>query len=95
MAKKSKLKTPDWVLKGEEKPKEKKPERTFKIRKCPECNTDEVSVVINEEKSGVWQCKKCGWKGLNIKEEELNEEEFMKYLDDKDEEENEKTGEGE
>ena len=33
MAKKSKLKTPDWVLKGEEKPKEKKPEKTFKIKK--------------------------------------------------------------
>ena len=83
MGKKSKLKTPDWVLKGEKKP-EKKIEKTFKIRKCLECNSDKVEVVIG--KVGVWECKKCKWKGEDVKQQELNEKEFMKYLDEKGEE---------
>ena len=62
--------------------------KTFKIRKCPKCESHDVGLVlINsdvEEGGGKeWECKKCAWKGTDIKREELNEEEFMKYLDEK------------
>jgi len=60
-------------------------ERSFKIRRCPKCNSDNVGVVIGNTK-GEWECHKCKWKGVDIVEEELNEEAFMKYLDDKGEE---------
>ena len=83
MTKKSKMKTPDWILKGEEPPRKKKG-KTFKIRRCLKCNSDDLSIVIGE--TGIWECKKCGWKGENPKEEELDEEEFMKYLDKRGEE---------
>jgi len=58
--------------------------KTFKLRKCPKCSSEDVGVVIGE--NGIWKCKKCGWKGRDVKEKELTEEEFMKYLDDKGEE---------
>lgn len=82
MAKKSKIQTPDWLLKGkdEEKPKKKKG-KTFKVRRCPECNSDDMGVVIGE--IGAWECRKCGHKGKDVKLQELTEDEFMKYLDDK------------
>lgn len=98
MAKK-KLSTPDWIIEGYDSPadydkakgikSEKKKGKTFKIRKCPECNSDKVSVVLIGEEGkamGEWECKKCGWKGIDIREEELSEDEFMKYLDEKGEE---------
>jgi len=84
MVKKSKIKTPDWVLKGEEPPKSKKKGKTFKVRRCPKCNSDGIRVVMGEV--GVWECSKCKFKGKKVKEEELDEDEFMKYLDDKGEE---------
>lgn len=58
-----------------------KKEKAFQIKKCPKCNSDGVGVVIGE--NGIWECRKCSWKGEDIIEEELNENEFMKYLDDK------------
>ena len=43
----SKLKTPDWILKGGKEPKKKKVSgKTFKIRRCPKCNSDDISVVL-------------------------------------------------
>ncbi len=94
---KEKLKTPAWILESKEKPKTKKsghcsvsPKalnsegKTFRLRKCVKCDSDGVVVVIG--KIGMWECKKCGWKGNEIKEEELSEDEFMKYLDEKGEE---------
>ncbi|OYT36720.1 hypothetical protein B6U91_00590 [Candidatus Pacearchaeota archaeon ex4484_71] len=96
MAKKSKVKTPDWILEGYDSPEEynkakgikttKKSGKTFKLRICPKCGSDEVQVVIGgEEGKGAkgWECKKCGWKGKNVDEKELSEEEFMEYLDKK------------
>lgn len=80
------MKTPDWILEGKEKPKEKKKGKTFKVRRCGKCNSDAVEVVVGKERKGEWQCKKCGWVGSDIKEEEFSEEEFMKYLDEKGEE---------
>lgn len=90
MAKKSKIQTPDWILKGEqdEAPKKKKC-KTFKLRVCPKCGSDEIHVVLNGEEgkgAGEWECQKCGWTGKDVKEKELTEDEFMKYLDDKGEE---------
>ncbi len=58
-----------------------KKQKTFKLRRCPKCDSDNVGVVIGE--NGMWECKKCGYKGKEIKEEELGEEEFMKHLDEK------------
>ena len=97
-----KLATPDWIKEGYDSPQEyakakgssksgksKKEEKTFKIRKCPKCRSNKVSVVLTgEERKSAreWECKKCKWKGKNVEEEELNEEEFMKYLDENGEE---------
>ena len=92
------MKTPDWILEGYdskadwEKAKgiksEKKAKRTFKIKVCPKCGSDDVKIVLSnsdaEEGGGdEWECKKCGWRGKNIQEKELTEDEFMKYLDEK------------
>lgn len=82
--KKGKLATPDWILKGEDGPSKKKSGKTFKVRRCPKCNSDEVRVVIGEV--GSWTCPKCKWKGNDVKVETFEEEEFMKYLDEKGEE---------
>ena len=109
MAKKEKLKTPDWVLEGYDSeeaydkakgkteqhhrrtPKDFKKKslqgaknkgKTFKLKRCPECGSDNVSVVVEREAKGMWECRKCKWKGTDIKEDELSEDEFMKYLDD-------------
>lgn len=92
MAKKEKMKTPDWILEGYDSEedynkskgisKKKTSGKTFKLRKCPKCDSDDVAVVVGEETKGKWQCNKCGWKGADVKKQELNEEEFMKYLDE-------------
>lgn len=98
-----KLSTPDWIKEGYNSKEEyekkkglsksgkskKQEEKTFKIRKCPECQSSDVNVVLTGEEGKTareWECKKCKWKGKDIDEEELTEEEFMKYLDNKGEE---------
>ena len=95
MPKKSKLSTPDWIregydskedyekAKGLSKSETGKKEKTFKLRRCPKCHSSEVNVIVGEEVLGKWECKKCNWKGKDIKEEELSEDEFMKFLDEK------------
>jgi hypothetical protein len=97
---KSKLATPDWIKEGYDSPEEyakahgksakkKAEEKTFKVRRCPKCKSDNVNVVLTgEEGKGAkeWECRKCKWIGKNINEEELTEDEFMKYLDEKGEE---------
>ncbi len=67
--------------------------KTFKIRECPECGSDDVGVAISgndsEEDSSTgqeWKCRKCKWKGKDVVKKELTEDEFMKYLDEKGEE---------
>lgn len=94
-----KVATPTWILEGYDSEEEynkkkgikskKKDGKIFKIRKCPKCGNDKVHVLLGKEEgkgNGEWICPKCKWIGKNIKEEELNEEEFMKYLDEKGEE---------
>ena len=96
------MKTPDWILEGFDSEEEynkakglsnsrksKKSGKTFKLKRCPKCKSDKVSVVVGGEEgkgSKGWECKKCKWKGNDIKEDELSEDEFMKYLDKKGEE---------
>jgi hypothetical protein len=63
-----KLSTPDWILKGEKKPSEKKKSKTFRVRK-------------EGRGSRGWECKSCKWKGKRPDEKELPEDEFMKHLD--------------
>jgi len=80
----SKLKTPDWVLKGKKPPKGKKKAKTFKIRKCPKCGSTGVEVVLGQGEGygkGEWECKKCGWKGIDVKVEEVGGEELMKHME--------------
>jgi len=60
-----------------------KKEKTFKVRECPDCKSDNVGVVVGRERKGVWECHKCKWSGKDINEKEFSEEEFMKYLDEK------------
>lgn len=89
-----KLKTPDWVLEGYDSiaeyekargiKKKKRAEKTFKIRECPECGSNNVAVVLTgEEGRGArdWECRNCKWAGKNIREKEITENEFMEYLD--------------
>ena len=101
MAKKNKLSTPTWILEGFDSEadynkakgidKKKKDGKTFKIRECPKCKSDDVGLVLSnsdsEEGGGKeWECRKCKWVGSDINEKELTEDEFMKYLDNKGEE---------
>lgn len=80
----SKLSTPNWILKGEKKPSEKKKGKTFKLRKCPECRSTGVVVILSGEEgkgSKGWGCKSCKWTGRNSEKKEMSEDEFMEHLD--------------
>ena len=91
MAKKKKLSTPAWITEGYDSPaeynkakgikKEKKTGKTFNIKECPDCGSDDVGVVIGDE--GSWECHKCKWRGMDIQEKELTEDELMKFMDKK------------
>ena len=100
MGKKSKLATPEWILEGYDSKEDyekakgiknkKKEGKTFKIRECPKCGSDDVGIVLSgsdsEEESNTgkeWECHKCKWVGTKVKEKELTEDEFMEYLDEK------------
>jgi len=94
------MKTPDWIIEGfdskadwekkhglDSKPKKKG--KTFRVRRCPKCKSDDVEVVLGGAEgkgSKGWKCGKCKWEGDEVDEEELTEDEFMKYLDKKGEE---------
>lgn len=95
MVKKNKLKTPDWIVEGYDSPEayskakgvsKKKKGKIFYLKKCPKCDSDNIGVVVGKESKGEWECYKCKWKGMDVKKEELSEDEFMKYLDEKGEE---------
>jgi hypothetical protein len=87
--------SPEEYAKAKGKPLEKKEKEksSFKIKVCPKCGSDQVGITLSnmdfEEESNTgkqWECKKCKWKGEDVKEKALSEEQFMKYLDEKGEE---------
>jgi len=58
--------------------------KTFAIKVCPKCGSDDVGIVLKEQgKTDEWECHKCGWRGKDIQEKELSEEEFIKYIESK------------
>ncbi len=90
----SAMKTPDWINEGYDSKadyekakgihKEKKKGKTFRVKKCPECGSTEVEVILSGEEgkgSKGWGCKSCKWKGENSEEKEMSEDEFMEHLD--------------
>ena len=98
MAKKNKLATPEWILEGFDSEADynkaqgidskKKKGKTFKIRECPKCGSDDIGLVLSnsdsEEGGGKdWKCNKCSWSGSDVVVKELEEDELMKYLDEK------------
>lgn len=101
MAKKAKLETPAWIKEGYDSPedyakaqgksvKKKASGKTYKVKICPKCKSENVGVVlVGEEGKGAkdWECRKCGWSGRNISEKELSEDDFLDYLDRKEAEE--------
>ena len=65
--------------------------KTFKVRECPKCKSDDVGLVLSnsdaEEGGGKeWECRKCKWIGSDIDEKELTEKELMEHMDKKGEE---------
>jgi ribosomal protein L37AE/L43A len=94
---KGKLATPVWITEGYDSPEEyekavgkkdskKKSGKTFKVRECPKCNSDDVGVIVGRKAKNSWECRKCKWEGTEIIIKEFSEDEFMKYLDEKGEE---------
>jgi len=79
--KKSKLKTPDWILKGEEKPKDKNKSKKFVIKFCSRCESRDVGVVIGGQ-IGMWECHKCGHRAPGFPEIEISEDEFLKMVEE-------------
>jgi DNA-directed RNA polymerase subunit M/transcription elongation factor TFIIS len=78
---------------GLKKKKSAKADKIFKIKLCPKCGSDDVQIVLSnldsEEESNtgkMWECKKCKWKGKDVDEKEVTEDEFMEYLDKRGEE---------
>lgn len=96
MAKKGKLSTPEWIIEGYDSKeayekakgikKKKKSEKTYIIKICPECRSDNVKVVLGKEEgkgAGEWECGKCKWKGKNVDEKEVSEDEFLEIMEKK------------
>lgn len=91
-----KVQTPAWILEGYDSPEEynkkqsddssiKRIKKEHKVRKCPKCGSFDVVVVTGEDAKGLWRCGKCAWKGQDVAWEEMDDEEFMKYIDSKEE----------
>jgi len=90
--KKSKVKTPDWILEGYDSPEEyakatgkkaekKVKEKMYRLKVCPKCDSEDIGVILTGkegESPDGWECRKCKWKGPEPEEIKLNEEEFLK-----------------
>lgn len=52
MVKKSKIQTPDWILKGGKAPSKKKTTgKAYKIKVCPKCESDNIFVVLSGQEA--------------------------------------------
>jgi len=70
------------------KASKKKEGKIYKIKICPKCKSNEVRIVLSnldsEEETNTgkqWECLKCKWKGKNIDEKEVNEDEFLEHIE--------------
>jgi hypothetical protein len=125
MTKKSKVKTPDWILEGYDSPAEyakakgggekikwgeqeneeiekknskggQKKAKIYKLKVCPDCDSEEVGIVLTGQEGKApdeWVCRKCKWKGHEIKNIELSEDEFLERIEVEEEEEDESDDE--
>ena len=74
----------DWEKANGKKTAGKKVGKIYRVKKCPECGSTEVSVVLLGEEGrrvNEWECKACKWKGRDIDDKELNEDEFLEHLE--------------
>lgn len=96
MPKKSKLKTPEWILEGYDSEEEylkkkgikkkKVSGKIYKLKTCPKCGSDDIGVqLVGEEgkRADNWECHKCKWKGMDVNEEELSEDAFLARMEEK------------
>lgn len=93
MPKKKKLETPDWIREGFDSKEEyenskgmnkKKEGKAFKIKRCPNCGSSDVKVIIGGKEgqgSKGWECGSCSWQGEDVKVEEVSEQEFLEHLE--------------
>ncbi|MBI2045252.1 hypothetical protein HYT23_04295 [Candidatus Pacearchaeota archaeon] len=97
MSKESKLKTPEWILEGYASEaeylkkkgikKSKAGGKVYRVKTCSKCGSGDVSVVlVGEEgkRADNWECHKCKWRGRDVKELELSEDEFLKRMEEQD-----------
>ena len=59
-------------------------DKTFRVKVCPKCGSSEVKVVIDgKEGTGTkdWECKSCSWKGKDVSEKEMDEDEFIEHIE--------------
>lgn len=64
----------------------KKPGKTYKLRVCPKCGSDDVGVMLvgqEGKRADNWECKKCKWNGKDIAEKEISEDDFLKRAEEK------------
>ncbi len=69
--------------------KHKKGEKNFTMKKCPQCGSYNIGVVLSgkdiEEESSTgkeWECHQCGWKGEDPIREEVSEAELIKLSEE-------------
>lgn len=55
--------------------------KKYKLKKCPKCGSNSVSVVIGE--IGLWQCMSCTWDGENIETVKVTEKEYLIFSEQK------------
>lgn len=89
-----KLETPEWIREGYdskadwEKAKGIKGKKTgsgkkYKVKACPKCGGTEVKIILGQEEGrgkSEWECKSCKWKGKNIEEKEMSDQEFLEHM---------------
>ena len=60
--------------------------KTYKLRVCPKCGSDDVGVMLvgqEGKRADNWECKKCKWNGKDIAEKEISEDEFLERAEKK------------
>jgi len=50
----------------------------MKIRRCPQCRSSDIMLDSTGGQSGKFECKKCGYLGVLILEEDIDVKDFEK-----------------